>query len=59
MSDASCQLANMTPSLGSTNWVIELRKPIYSKDYWFIIKKIELRNSQMEEIHRTKYGEME
>ena len=30
----------MTPSLGSINLLTELRKPIYSQDYWFIIKRI-------------------
>ena len=34
----------------------ELRKTVYLLDYRFIIRRSKLRNSQMEEKHRARYG---
>ena len=50
-----------TPYLGLINlleWLTELRKAVYSLDYWFIIKGyIQLRNNQMKRCVGQRMGE--
>ena len=50
----------MTPSLGWINLLeglIELRETFSLLNHRFIIKSIQLRHSQMEEMHRARHGE--
>lgn len=50
----------MMPSLGATDLLkhlTELRKPVYLLDRWFNCRSIQLRNSQMEQMQRARYGQ--
>ena len=37
-------------------WLPVLRKTVYLLDFWLFIKRIQVRNSQMEEMHRAGWG---